>query len=93
MSEPKPSAVWIRHPPSGQLQQVSQAAWEAAQEAAGLDPDAEGPFHRWQLATAAQAAQGEQVKADKLARLGKAPKVDPEPEPAEVEPTGPTRRR
>lgn len=78
----KPAPVWLFHKASGQVQQVSAAAW-AAHQATYTEPERiEGPLHGWQLATEEQAAMGEAIKAARLAESAPAPAVEPEQSPA-----------
>jgi len=74
----KPSAVWLFHPGSGQVQQVSTAAWEAAELGRQTDPEIEGGLHGWFRATADQAVMGEAIKAERLAAQAEPPEpVEP----------------
>lgn len=73
----KPPAVWLFHPGSGQVQQVSAAAWQAAEQLRQTEPDIEGGLHGWFLATDEQAAMGEAIKAERVPVLP--PAAEPEP--------------
>ncbi len=78
----KPAAVWLFHPGSGQVQQVSAAAWQAAEQLRQTEPDIEGGLHGWFLATQDQAAMGEAIKAERLAASAPASAAEPEQSPA-----------
>lgn len=80
MSDEKPPAVWLYHPPSGQFQQVSRKAYDDHIAITQADPNIEGPLHRWVPCLPDQIPMAEQTKAEKLGLPWPPPPPDDEQE-------------